>query len=101
MSEVPELAVEDFRRAATAARGETLNALYEAAGITPGPTRERLCVEGLELPLRLFVALALRQRHGPDFPTRALTLRQARDLVRDLGLASADSYAAGWPIRTG
>lgn len=96
-----ELTREHFLRAAEAARGRDLDTLYAEAGIAAGPALRRLSLAGVELPLRLFVALAARQAYGPGFATRAITQADSLTAVAEAGLAAGSAHPDGWPIRTG
>jgi hypothetical protein len=88
----------DFEAAAAAAKGRETTALYADVGLQPGPNRWMLAVDGVRLPLRLFVAMALEskglagERPGTD---------AAFALAEGAGLTPYDGHAAEGPLRTG
>lgn len=88
----------DFEAAAEAAAGRDLSALYADVGMAAGPNRWMLAVGEVRLPLRLFVALALRikgfegERPGTD---------AAFALAEGAGLQPYDGHLAEGPLRTG
>lgn len=97
MPELPDLTLQDFQAAAAAARRRSLDQLFAEAELPAGPQRWMLTVEGVRLPLRLFVALALRRRGSAGRPGTP----EARRLAAGAGLTPYDGHLAESPLRTG
>ena len=88
----------DFEAAATAAADRPLADLYAETGLPTGPSRWMLAVGDVHLPLRLFVAIALKIR---DLQNTSPTTTEARRLAEAAGLRPYDGHLAESPLRTG
>jgi hypothetical protein len=97
MTDLPALTHADFAAAAARAGTRPTAELFAEAGMPAGPQRWMLQVGGVRLPLRLFVALALRQRGSAARPGTA----EATALAEAAGLEPYDGHLAESPLRTG
>ena len=92
------LSLGDFEAAAKVAAGRSLADLYVETGLPAGPSRWMLAVGEVHLPLRLFVAIALKIKR---LESSAPTSEEARLLAETAGLKPYDGHLAESPLRTG